>query len=276
MKHTLRHEDRTRHYTMHAPPGPDRPLPLVVMLHGAGGTAEVSEKATGWGAKGIAEGFLVCFPQALAPKPDEPVSFLKNPSVWRKTDVPFLDAVLDDVCANYSVDGARIYLSGFSNGGSFSFTAGAALSHRVAAIGCVSGKQWSQRVEMARPVPAIYMVGTDDPLNPIDGGDIVAPWGELFQHPPVWDGLRTWAATLGCPQQPETTADGPVRIDRFGPGAEGSELLVCTIEGAGHHWPGGVPVLNEKLAGKPTDALRATDVIWGFFSRFARGAQAKV
>ncbi len=270
MKHTLQHDGRTRHYTMHAPADADGRLPLVVMLHGAGGTPEVSEKATGWGAKGASEGFLVCFPQALAPKPDEPISFLKNPSVWRKTDVPFLEAALDDVCARYPVDPARIYLSGFSNGGSFSFTAGAALSERIAAIGCVSGKQWSQRVEMARPVPAIYMVGTDDPLNPIGGGEIVAPWGEVFQHPPVWDGLWTWAVLLGCPRQPETSTDGPVRIDRFGPGAEGSELLVYTLAGAGHHWPGGVPVLNEKLAGRPTDAVRATDVIWRFFTRFAR------
>jgi polyhydroxybutyrate depolymerase len=33
----------------------------------------------------------------------------------------------------------------------------------------------------------------------------------------------------------------------------------------GHVWPGGINRLPERLVGKPSDKLNATDVIWDFF-----------
>ena len=74
--------------------------------------------------------------------------------------------------------------------------------------------------------------------------------------------------------QPEvrvrTAADGVVRTDVYGPGAGDSELRFITIEGAGHHWPGGEPVLNEKIAGPPSNAIDATEEVWKFLKRFTR------
>ncbi len=39
----------------------------------------------------------------------------------------------------------------------------------------------------------------------------------------------------------------------------------CCRSFGGHHWPGGKGQLSEKLAGKPSSKVHATDVIWEFF-----------
>jgi polyhydroxybutyrate depolymerase len=56
-----------------------------------------------------------------------------------------------------------------------------------------------------------------------------------------------------------------VRTTRYGVYSATNELVVITVEGLGHVWAGGQNLLPEFVVGKPTDKLRATDVIWEFF-----------
>ena len=60
-------------------------------------------------------------------------------------------------------------------------------------------------------------------------------------------------------------AEGTVRIDRY-PGPVAFDAVM--VEGLGHHWPGGRGQLNPRLAGPPSDAVNATEMIlrqdaWG-------------
>src|SRR3954464_8816369 len=71
-----------RSYRAHVPPGHAGPLPAVVMLHGAGGTAAWTLAETGWASVANREGFLVVLPEATRPDPPLPPSFLQNPQVW--------------------------------------------------------------------------------------------------------------------------------------------------------------------------------------------------
>src|SRR4051812_30706104 len=56
-------EGRPRTWTLHVPPG-DRPgpRPLVIALHGAGGTGDGFARETGFAGEADARGFLVAFP----------------------------------------------------------------------------------------------------------------------------------------------------------------------------------------------------------------------
>ncbi len=169
-----------RHYTVHVPPNYDgrRPVPVVIMLHGGGGTARGAIYQTGWSAKADEAGFLAVFPEATAPDPSRPARFAGNAQTWNDSsgrwhsgrrnvdDVGFLNALMDDLGARFSVDPRRIYATGFSNGASMAFRAGAELSRRVAAIGPVSGYFWLREAKLERPVPLIFIIGSDDPLNP--------------------------------------------------------------------------------------------------------------
>ena len=61
-------------------------------------------------------------------------------------------------------------------------------------------------------------------------------------------------------------------MERFGPGRDQSEVLLYTVAEMGHAWPGGMPVLSERIAGPSSNALNATDEMWRFFERHALNA----
>ena len=55
---------------------------------------------------------------------------------------------------------------------------------------------------VVRSVPTLFIVGSDDPLVPIDGGDIRSPWDGRIEHrPPLSHSLARWAKALGLAEQ---------------------------------------------------------------------------
>ncbi len=275
-----------RSFLLHVPQTyqQSKPLPLVIMLHGMGGTALHSQRETGWSSKADAEGFIVVYPDATRPDPAQPPSLRKNPQAWNDgsgrfhaaerniDDVAFIAAILDSLENSYSIDPKRIYVTGFSNGASMTFRLGAELADHVAAIAPHSGTCWTEVLSPAAAVSVCYLTGTSDTLNPIEGGFPKLAMGGKDQggrsKPPVTNMIAKWAKLLECADQPiiEETDSG-VRTSRYGQGRDDAEVLCITIEGLGHHWAGGKSQAPEFLVGKNTDKLSATDVIWAFFSR---------
>jgi len=287
---TLRDGGRERHYTVHVPPRYDgkTPVPVVVMLHGGGGRSQGAVKETGWGAKADAVGFLAVFPNAMPSDPAKPGSFIGNPQLWNDgsgrfakgqdgvDDVAFLNAMLDEVLAKFEADARRIFFTGFSNGASMTFRAGAELSQRIAAVAPLAGTCWSDPAGlMKRPVPLCYIAGSEDPLNPLAGGVPMFATGakpRILERakPPVRDSVLKWAKAAGCPEAPTSVSStNGVRTELRSAGTNRAEVVFITVEGLGHNWAGGASLLPEALVGKRTDKINATDVIWEFFRKHA-------
>ncbi len=263
--------------------------PLVIFLTGTGGTAEWADRETGWSELAARERFALAIPEALPPDPQAPPSFLHNPQRWndgsdwkdeRRTpaaagkaggplppssDIDFLTAVID-AAGRANVDPNRVFVTGFSNGAGMTFRFAAERADRVAAIAPVAGYCWVREPRPVRPVATLYLLGSHDLLIPVRGGEVRLPWySRLVRRPPVADSLERWAVGLGCSPVPELRAHhGPVRIDRY-PGPVAFDAV--TVEGLGHHWPGGGAQLNPRVAGPPSDAVDATEMIWDFFSK---------
>jgi polyhydroxybutyrate depolymerase len=288
--------DLDRHYTVHAPPGytGKTPIPVVIMLHGGGGTARAAIWETRWTEKADEVGFLAVFPDAMPPDPARPSSFARNPQLWNDgsdrfypgqkavDDVGFIEAIMDDLSARFMVNERRIFITGFSNGASMSFLVGARLSNRIAAIAPVAGANWLNPVVLERPVPLLYITGNADPLNPVEGGvprlAIGATHKSLAKRkPPVRESISKWAKALGCPVVPAsvTELDG-VRTETYGPGRGGAEVIYITVDGLGHMWPGGRSLLPEFMVGKRSDKINGTDVIWEFFKTHALAKNGEV
>ncbi|HYL58869.1 MAG TPA: PHB depolymerase family esterase [Candidatus Acidoferrales bacterium] len=274
----------TRTFIVHLPPTFDgkSKMPVVFMLHGAGGSGAGADVETGWCAKSDREGFIVILPDGTLPRPSMPPRFLLNPRIWNDgsgrgaagkenvDDVGFISAIIDLMEARYGADPDRIYCTGFSNGASMTFSVGVNLSNRVAAIAPVSGHLWLRQRQLAYPVPLLFIIGTEDPLNPIAGGEVKLPWGTQH-HPPVEDTLKEWGRMLGCGPQVETALDrNGVKELVYDRCAKTGEVVYYRIDGLGHVWPGGKNRLPEKWVGKPSDKLNATDVIWEFFKAHPR------
>jgi polyhydroxybutyrate depolymerase len=267
-----------REYLLFRPAAP-RP-PLVVFLHGAGGTAAWADGETGWSALAAREGFALALPDALPPDRDRPPKFLTNPPRWNDgsdgptgdpsaaDDVAFLAAVIDDAVSRAGADPRRVYLSGFSNGAGMAFRAVAELADRLAAVAPVAGYcRVPEGLKPIRPVPTLYLIGSADPLVPLRGGDVRSPWRHrLVRRPPVAETLERWAGLLGCRPAPVAASEpGGVRTEVY-PGPV--PFRAVTVDGLGHHWPGGKGQLNHRIAGPPSAALDGTAAVWEFCRTF--------
>jgi phospholipase/carboxylesterase len=133
-----------------------RRLPLVVMLHGAGGS--------GRGALSLVQGggfeeALVLAPESRGRTWDALVAALGP-------DVAFIDDALEHVFARYPVDPERIVIAGFSDGASYALTLGIAngtLFRRIVAFSPGFASPPSTE-GMAR----IWIShGTEDPVLPV-------------------------------------------------------------------------------------------------------------
>jgi polyhydroxybutyrate depolymerase len=255
-------------------------LPLVLMFHGGGGTAEGVSWDTGWDDLAERECFLAAFPNGFPSDPNNPPSFRENPQLWNDgsgrfnrevDDIGFIEAMLADIIDTYPVDPGRIYAAGFSNGASMAFRVGIEMQYIFSAIAPVAGALWYEDIELSSPVSLLYMTGTADPLNPIDGGvpklavGNREPGGEKAK-PAVINHVLTWTEALDCDPDDQILVDEGILLTTvYKECAGGSEVQYLTLEGIGHHWPGGKFMLPESLMGKRTNEVEATQIIWDFF-----------
>lgn len=275
-----------RTYLLYVPRGHDRsrPLPLVLALHGGGGTGRHMIQLTEGRFNLLAErdGFAVVYPDGV----DRHWNDGRGVPSYRAhrdniDDVAFIAALIDHLSAGTQIDRSRVYSTGISNGGLMSLRLARELSSKIAAIAVVavnSSEQIGRMRDPSRPVSVLLMPGTRDPLVPWDGGDIGFPGGQKAGRAlSVQETLGYWVAHNQCLPVPAVAwepdrAPGDwtrVRRELYGPCREGSEVVLYAVEGGGHTWPGGYQYLPERLIGRTSRDIDASDVIWEFFKRHA-------
>ncbi len=275
-----------RIYLLYVPSQYDRakPLPLVLMLHGFGGTAANAIRETGWSAKADREGFIVAYPQATRPDERAAPNLRTNGTAWNDgsgrfhssersiDDVAFIRTVIERTQKEFSIDAKRVYVTGFSNGGSMTFRIGNKLADRVAAIAPVASASWADTLSPVRKLSMLYITGTKDPLNPLEGGVPRLAFKKQSDDGKakraVEAQIAQWVSALGLPSSASSdeTVNG-VRRQVFGSPKTTPQVEYITVEGLGHIWAGGENVLPEFVVGKPTDKFNATDTIWAFLSK---------
>jgi len=147
--------------------------PLVFAFHGHGGTmqgaAQLMHIHTTWPQA------IVVYPQGLTHRPS-PIDQQGNRPGWEveanqsagnvgNKDLDFFDAMLARMRQKYLIDDDRVYATGFSNGGVFSYLLWAERSKVIAATGEVAGRLWdSEHLTQPRSILAIAgLVDTTDP-----------------------------------------------------------------------------------------------------------------
>ena len=251
--------------------------PLVLVLHGGGGGAKHALEKDGWAAKADKEGFLIVAPEGLGALPKLPTNFKTNPALWNSgqlnarspraavDDVDFIRQLLDQLKERVPYDESRVFSTGHSNGGGMTFRLAAKLSERFMAIGMVAGRMVVENPKPTKPLPTLYIIGTKDPLMPLEGGEVKSPWGS-WSNQPVTEQLTKWAEAIGCEKEPKVISDkDDVRKVEYPSKTNGPTITVLYLEGHGHHWPGAKVSLPESMIGPIKSKLDATDTIWEFF-----------
>lgn len=280
---TLSVQGRDRWWTQHIPPGGAAGRPLVVALHGGGGSGVGFDEITQGQLTREARRrrWVVVFPEGLEKgwNDGRPPASRRDERRQAVDDVAFLDAMVDWLIAHHQVDPTRVYFTGMSNGGFMSQRYALDHADKVAAIGLVVAtvaEAWAAR-RPTRPVPALFLLGSEDPLVPYAGGQVVALGTERGAVLSAAASLRHWAVLDGCGDTPvrETLADRAPRdetravVDRF-PCPAGVGLELWTLEGGGHTWPLGQQYLPKVMVGRVSREVDGAGVLFDFFARHQR------
>lgn len=262
---TLVSSGRKREYLLYVPRSYDRtkPTPLVISMHGAMNWPAFQMKVSQWNRAAEQNSFIVVYPagSGIGPK----AWFMEGAETpSHMPDVRFISDLIDTLAATYNIDPTRIYANGLSNGGGMAFVLSCTLSDRIAAIGAVSAAQslpWTWCPD-STPIPMIAFHGTADPIVPYDGG-------KVWMAPEPFPAVRTWAANWArrnrCGPNPvDSAVAADVRRLEYRSCAGNAAVVLYTIQGGGHQWPGGHP-LPEWLVGHASRDIDATSEMWAFF-----------
>jgi polyhydroxybutyrate depolymerase len=260
----------TRKYLLYVPKSYERSrrAPLVISLHGAAGWPALQADISRWNDLADKHGFLVVYPAGTTLLGE------RGPRVWPMgpqsvdIDATFISDLIGKIEKDYSVDSSRVYADGLSNGGAMAYAVGCKLSNRVAAIGAVAAAlpASSNICADAKPEPVVAFHGTADKIAPYLGGRSGDPVNPQ-QFPAVQDWLAQWAERNQCTGDP---VDTPVaatvhRLD-YTNCPHNAEVVLYTVTGGGHQWPGGKQ-LPGWWVGRATNDISATRVMWDFFTR---------
>jgi polyhydroxybutyrate depolymerase len=266
-----------RTYLVHVPPqyDPARPTPVVLIFHGGRTNAKTMVRFSGFSETADQAGFLAVYPGGTGYNPNlltwnagDCCGYAMRQNV---DDVGFVRALLDDLAGVARLDERRIFATGMSNGGVLAYRLALELSDRIAAIASVSGPMGTDTCRPGRPVPVLHFHGTADEFAPYNGGRGTKSFSQAVFRSVDWT-IKQWVEANGCPAHGSVIRFAPgiddsTRVTRtkWGPGKSGSEVVLYTIEGGGHTWPGRIPSL--KLLGPSTTVISANDVMWAFFTR---------
>lgn len=237
-----------RSYILYIPQGVSNP-PLLINMHGLGSNASQQRLLTGFDAIANREKIIVVYPNGISNQWD----------LVGDRDVNFISALIDTINAHHPLDLNRVFATGMSMGSYMSHRLACALSNRIAAIGSVAGLNASFVCSPSRAVPVLHIHGTADSVVKYSG---------------VAATISGWISRNGCPTTamttdpyPSSNASSVVKKDYYGLCRDSSEVVLLTVDGGAHTWPG-------VAWGGATMDINASEEIWAFLKRHRLGQGA--
>jgi polyhydroxybutyrate depolymerase len=241
------------------------PVPLVIVLHGAGGTGAWIESFSGFNDLTSTENFIAVYPEGVNNVWND--GRRGDVRVGNIDDVNFISEIIDFLSANLNIDPQRVYATGYSMGGMLAFRLGCELRDKIAAIATVATtfpEYLLPNCVDAAPIPILVIHGTDDPVVPwqgIRGGYLTA-----------MNTLRYWADRNQCEEalpieaEPDSDPEDNTRVLRteYTQCEDSADVILYGIYGGGHTWPG-TPFDAPLELGLTSMDIHATKTIWGFF-----------
>lgn len=145
---------------------------LVFDFHGHGGTARHAARAHALHTH--LPGAVVVYPQGLpSVTPNDPDGKRAGWQVREKTaddrDLKFFDAMLDSLGKEFHTDPKRVFVTGHSNGGAFTYLLWATRGDKLAAVAPVAGAVGLAAILKLKPKPCLHVAGEKDAIVRFEG-----------------------------------------------------------------------------------------------------------
>ena len=261
---TLAYGEISRTFILYVPSSYDSSSkqPLVFNFHGYSSNASEQMAYGDLRSQADANGFILVHPEALDDIYGRSYWNIKGWSTSVHDDVKFVENLINLLMDKYSINAERIYSTGMSNGGFFSFHLACNLSASFAAVASVTGSMTFETFDNCnprKPTPVMQIHGSLDATVPYKGLDALSMKS-------IMDVMEYWKVSNGCD-------DYILSLPGILPGTsswtETYEYNNCLnntqnvhlyVQGAGHIWPGS----RYSSIASPDSSSR----IWGFFSTY--------
>ena len=251
--YNLQVNGKTRSYLLYVPNNVKDSAPLVISLHGAGGTVTTTSHDPDFNSIADKDGFIVAYPQGLQTT-FPGLGGMQAPG-WTSTgeenfDTDFLKAVVEDIDSKYTLDRKRLYCCGFSNGGMMTYVMANTCSHIFAAFAAISGypiNEFHLHHTSWRPVPFLHIHGKAD---------------DFVKYSLVPNIIDNMVARNGANPVPTTTTkSGKYTKNVYEAGEGGFPVIFYEIDGMGHN-----PFTNN------TEDGSSSQTMWNFFKEYTLDA----
>lgn len=279
---TFTHDGLERRYDLYVPEKSAEfdSVPLLLDIHGFSLSKLDQRDRSGFDNVADTHGFVVVYPQGIMTSQNRlclnviPDFCTGNPSE-NVDDPAYLAALASSLAADDSIDPARVYVTGFSNGGIMAARLACEYADLFAAAAVFSGftvMDPSPPCEPSRPISVIALHGTTDDSIPFNGGTYDALGDASIpqrQYPSQADNLDFWKQTNGCigkePDKKESLGS-ITSCETYTNCSDGVQAALCTTQGS----------LNPHSIYINFDFLDLAAVAWDFLSQFALPATTSV
>lgn len=264
----------TRRYFTVAPPGLAAGAPLVLVLHGSGGSGERVRAQSGHSFDGLAvsRGLVVAYLNGVKSHWNDARLGIDFATRREGTDdSAYIRTLIDSLAGAGTIDRRRVYAVGFSNGGQMVIRLLHELPEYLAGAAVIGATQpapvnFTVNADIAHPVRVMFVNGTADPLVPFDGGVT-----SIFGRRPRGLGLSVaetavyFAARNGITLQPTVRALSAAVTVTDWTQAGREPVRSYVIEGGGHSIPNRRHSVRPALGATNHDFDTAEEA-WAFFT----------
>lgn len=262
-----------RSFTLNLPPtyyDSSARVPLVIALHGGGGSGAQFEATSGLTQKADAARVAVVYPDgtagALGLRSWNGGGCCGHAVAADIDDVEFMRQLIAHLTANYRIDRKRVYAAGHSNGGILAYRLACELPERIAAIAANAAAMMVDSCAPAHAVPLLHMHSRLDANVPIGGGQGIGLAGVTF--PSLASVMQSWVAIDACKTPPIVRIkSGLYERTTWRRCSDRAALDLYVTDDGGHAWPGGLP--GGARGDTPSEAIDANDLLLAFFRRHA-------
>lgn len=266
-----------RTYTAYIPSGELTSPAVIIALHGARGTGRKMREACAYQFDRLAEKVrcIVVYPDGYlnywndcrtTPKDD---AYTKNID-----DVSFITNIIEAATRKWKADPKRVYAVGLSNGGHMCFRLAIEAPGKIAGIAvigaCMPAPGLSKCAEPSPGMPLMIVNGTDDPINPFEGGTVRLAYlmsrGEVVssrQTARLWLKPQDRGAPPNVTKYTDRDPDDDTTIECLS--WPDSKVRLYMVLGGGHTIPGGDQYLPMFLVGRVSRDMDMAEEAWQFF-----------
>lgn len=263
---SFEYEGISRSYILHLPTSytTEQEYPLVLNFHGLGSNAIQQQGYTQMDLTANQNDFIVVYPEGIDNAWNTGLGF--NNSI---NDVGFINALLDTLIKNYTINQSKIYSCGMSMGGFFTNRLACELSNRIAAFASVTGllsTSTDYNCNPSKAIPIMFIHGTNDPTVDYNGSPYYRSAPQTIQH---------WVEESNCAGNADTTAipnsntadNSTVELIKYMSCESQVEVWLYKVNQGGHTWPGGI--IDLPSSGNTNRDINASAEIWNFFNKFS-------